>query len=216
VASRSLTPPTPQTPRADLTTKGRRLRWSPSRFPRRPSSIASAGPLRIPDPALIVLVGAAGAGKSTLAARLFAPSEILSSDAFREAVSGDAADQCATRLAFSILHRELERRLAARRLTVVDATNVEAPARRALLVRAALARVPAIAIVLALPATVVVARNAGRIGRVVDQGVVDRHLRRLGAALATDRLGAEGFAAVHVLTTPAEVDLLRIERVPAR
>jgi predicted kinase len=74
--------------------------------------------------------------------------------------------------------------------------------------------VPAIAIVLALPATVVAARNAGRTGRVVDQVVVDRHLRRLAAALATDRLGAEGFAAVHVLTTPADVDLLRIERVP--
>jgi predicted kinase len=159
-----------------------------------------------------VLVGAAGAGKSTLAARLFAPSEILSSDAYREAVSGDVADQRATRLAFSILHRELEKRLAARRLTVVDATNVEAPARRSLLVRAAAARVPAIAIVLALPAAVVEARNAGRIGRVVDQAVVDRHLRRLAAALATDRLAQEGFAAVHILTTPTEVDLLRTER----
>ena len=119
-----------------------------------------------------------------------------------------------TRLAFSILHRELEKRLVARRLTVVDATNVEAPARRALLVRAAAARVPAIAIVLALPATVVVARNAGRIGRIVDQAVVDRHLRRLEAALATYRLAAERFAAVYLLSTPAEVDALSIERVP--
>jgi predicted kinase len=212
VVSRSRIPPTPQ---AGLTTRARRPRSSPNRSPRRPSSIASAGPLRIPDPSLIVLVGAAGAGKSTLAARLFAPSEILSSDAYREAVSGDAADQRATRLAFSILHRELEKRLGARRLTVVDATNVEAPARQALVARAAAARVPAIAIVLALPATVVAARNAGRTGRVVDQAVVDRHLRRLAAALATDRLGAESFAAVHVLTTPADVDLLRIERVPA-
>jgi hypothetical protein len=42
---------------------------------------------------------------------------------------------------------------------------------------------------------------------------VDRHLDRLASALATGRLNAEGFAAVHVLTTPAEVDLLRIERV---
>jgi predicted kinase len=214
VASRSPTPPTPPTPRGRLTTRARRLRWSRSRSPRRPSSIASAGPLRIPDPSVIVLVGAAGAGKSTLAARLFAPSEVLSSDAFREAVAGDAADQGATRLAFRILHRELEKRLAARRLTVVDATNIEAPARRALLVRAAAARVPAVAIVLALPATVVAARNAGRIGRIVDQAVVDRHLRSLAAVLATDRLGAEGFAAVHVLRTATEVDLVRIERVP--
>ena len=44
--------------------------------------------LRLPDPALVVLVGAAGAGKSTLAARWFAPGEILSSDACRGLVAG--------------------------------------------------------------------------------------------------------------------------------
>ena len=203
------------TPQACPTTRARRLRWSPSGSPRRPSSIASAGQLRIPDPSLVVLIGAAGAGKSTLAARLFAPSEILSSDAYREAVSGDAADQRATRLAFSILHRELEKRLAAGRLVVVDATNVETAARRALLERATTAQVPAVAIVLALPATVVAARNAGRTGRIVDQAVVDRHLRRLATALATDRLGADGFAAVYVLRTAAEVDALEFERRPA-
>ncbi|HLQ48371.1 MAG TPA: AAA family ATPase [Candidatus Dormibacteraeota bacterium] len=163
----------------------------------------------------MVLIGAAGAGKSTLAARLFAPSEILSSDAYREAVSGDAADQRATRLAFSILHRELEKRLAAGRLVVVDATNVETAARRALLERATSARVPGIAIVLDLPATVVAARNAGRTGRIVDQVVVDRHLRRLATALAADRLGAEGFAAVYVLRTATEVDALEFTRVLA-
>lgn len=118
-------------------------------------------------------------------------------------------------MAFAILHREVERRLAARRLVVVDATNVEAAARRALLARAAAARLPAIAIVLALPATVVAARNGGRVGRIVDQSVVDRHLRRLAAALATDRLGHEGFAAVHLLTTAEEVDDFRIVRAAA-
>jgi hypothetical protein len=78
-----------------------------------------------------------------------------------------------------------------------------------------MARVPAIAIVLALPALVVAARNAGRIGRIVDQAVVDRHLRSLAAVLATDRLDREGFAAVHVLRTATEVDALEFERVPS-
>ena len=36
--------------------------------------------ITIQDPSLVVLVGAAGAGKSTLAARLFDPDEIVSSD----------------------------------------------------------------------------------------------------------------------------------------
>ena len=114
-----------------------------------------------------------------------------------------------------MLHRELDRRLAAGLLVVVDATNVESAARRALVTRAAAARIPAVAIVLALPAALVAARNAGRTGRVVDQLVVDRHLRRLASALADDLLRREGFAAVHVLTSAAELDAFRIERQPA-
>ena len=197
-------------------TKALPPRSSPIRSPHGPSSIDSPAPLRIPDPSLVVLVGAAGAGKSTLAARLFDPSEILSSDAYREAVSGDAANQGATRLAFRILHREVDRRLAAGRLVVVDATNVERAARRDLVARASAAGIPALAIVLALPAAVVSARNAARVGRHVDQAVVERHLDRLATALATGRLNGEGFAAAHVLETAADVDALHIERIPAR
>src|SRR5690349_9503009 len=104
--------------------------------------------IELPEPCLVVLVGAAGSGKSTLAARLFGPDEILSSDAYRARISGDAADQRVTRAAFQALHRELERRLAAGRSTVVDATNVTSFARRSLLRRAAQHGVAAIAIVL--------------------------------------------------------------------
>ena len=70
--------------------------------------------LTLPDPSMVVLIGAAGSGKSTLAAAHFAPDEILSSDAFREVIAGDARDQRATGAAFRALGRALERRLAAR------------------------------------------------------------------------------------------------------
>jgi predicted kinase len=173
-----------------------------------------AGPLRIPERALVVLVGAAGAGKTTFAARHFDPGDIVSSDALRIRLAGDEADQSRNRTVFSILHREVVRRLAARRLVVVDATNVETRARRELVGRARLADVPAIAIVLALPGDVVRTLNSTRTGRVVDAGVVDRHLQRVAEALDADFAG-EGFAAIHVVRSIDEADALVVELEPA-
>jgi predicted kinase len=164
--------------------------------------------LRLPDPALVVLIGAAGSGKSTLAARLFAADEILSSDAFRAMITGDEGDQRATRTAFSILHRQLDRRLTARLTTVVDATNVTAFARRGLVRRAATHGIPAIAIVLDLEPRVVLARNANRAGRVVPTEAVQRQLADLRGSVRSGALEAEGFTEVHVVRTPAELDAL--------
>jgi predicted kinase len=177
-----------------------------------------ADPIEIPVPGLVVMIGAAGAGKSTLAGRLFAPADVLSSDDLRAAVSGDAADQRATRTAFGILHREVRRRLAAGRLVVVDATNVERAARLPLLRLACAAGVPAVAIAIVPSAPEVHARNAGRAERVVPPDVVDRHLGRLAAlggdaaAIATG-LRAEGFSAVRVLSSAEEIAAASVRRV---
>ena len=178
-------------------------------------------PIEVPVPGLVALVGAAGAGKSTLAGRLFEPSDILSSDALRAAVSGDPADQRATRLAFDILHREVRRRLAAGRLVVVDATNVEPAARRALVRLASAAGAPAVAIVIAVPPEDVHRQNTRRPDRVVPAEIVDRHLvrlARLGAdpALISAALRAEGFAAAHVLATTDALHAIQIRRIVAR
>jgi protein phosphatase len=175
--------------------------------------------IAIPDPSLVVLAGAAGSGKSTFARRHFAADEVLSSDAFRGLVAGDPFDQAATAPAFAALHRELARRLHAGRLTVVDATNVSPRARRALLARAAAARVPAIAIVLDLPPEVVLARNAARPGRAaVPEDAVRAQLDALATTLRPDAggrpAGLAGFDAVHVLTTPGDVDRAALLRVP--
>jgi predicted kinase len=169
------------------------------------------------DPSLVVLVGAAGAGKTTFAARHFDPAEVLSSDAYRALIAGDESDQRATQAAFGRLHRELERRLAAGRLTVVDATSVEPHARRALLARAAAATVPATAIVFDLPVALVITRNAGRASRVVAEDVVRRHLARLRASLDGHDapIRAEGFADVVVLREPAEIEAVTVRRVRA-
>ena len=163
------------------------------------------------DPSVVVLIGAAGSGKTTFAARWFAPDDVLSSDALRERISGDAAEQRHTRTVFGIIGRTLEQRAAAGRLTVIDATSVRRADRRPYLASARRHGLPAIAIVFDLPAGVVHARNAGR-GRIVDRAVVDRHLAAVAMSADEDRLREEGFAAVTILHTPAEVDAMVVVR----
>src|SRR5690349_10884710 len=87
----------------------------------------------LPELALVALVGISGSGKSTFAARHFRPTQVLSSDFFRGLVADDENDQSASGDAFDALHYVAGKRLAAGRLTVVDATNVQPFARAALI-----------------------------------------------------------------------------------
>jgi predicted kinase len=176
-------------------------------------TIGGVTTILVPDPSLVLLVGAAGAGKTTFAARHFAADEVLSSDAYRALVSGDEANQAVSHVAFRILHRELERRLAKGLLTVVDATNITRHNRRQLIGRARSAGTPVAAIVLALPEDVVLARNAERARR-VDEDVVRDQLERVAATARDGVLTGEGCAAVCVLRTPEAVDAVVVGRLP--
>ena len=134
---------------------------------------------------------------------------VLSSDRFRGFVSGDEGDQRATRTAFALLHREVERRLAAGVSSVVDATNVTTFARRALLRRSSRHGVPAVALVFDLDPLLVLTRNATRAGRIVPRAAVEQQLDELARSLRGD-LAAEGFALVRVFRDPTEVDRVRL------
>jgi protein phosphatase len=118
--------------------------------------------ITIPDLSLVALVGMSGSGKSSFAARHFAGSEVLSSDFCRGLVSDDENDQSATEAAFEVLHFIAGKRLENGRLVVVDATNVQPEARRALIALAKRHHVLAVAIVLDVPEAVCAARNATR------------------------------------------------------
>jgi predicted kinase len=155
-------------------------------------------PPDVPPDALVLLVGPSGAGKSTWAARELPAEAVLSSDAFRALVAGDAADQAATADAFTVLHAVARARLRRGLLTVIDATNLTERARRTLLRLASGAGRPAVAVAFDVPLDRCLAQNAARPGRRVPDEVVRRHYREMRTALA--RLPSEGYASVLVLT----------------
>src|SRR6516162_1872762 len=111
-----------------------------------------------PDLSLVVLIGASGSGKSTFARKHFLPTEVISSDYCRALVSDDENNLAATDDAFEVLHFVAAKRLAAGRLTVVDATNVKPEDREPLVELARQYHCLPVAIVLNLPERVCRAR----------------------------------------------------------
>ncbi|MFE9412114.1 polynucleotide kinase-phosphatase [Streptomyces sp. NPDC006704] len=169
--------------------------------------------LAVTDLSLVVLVGASGSGKSTFARRHFKATEVLSSDFCRGLVADDENDQSASADAFDVLHHIAGKRLAAGRLTVIDATNVQAESRRQLIRLAREHDVLPIAIVLDLPEEVCAERNARRPDRAsMPRHVITRHRRELRRSLRG--LEREGFRKVHVLRSVEEVEnaVITIER----
>ncbi|GGS14045.1 polynucleotide kinase-phosphatase [Actinokineospora fastidiosa] len=170
--------------------------------------------LAIPDMALVVLIGASGSGKSTFARKHFAPTQVLSSDFFRGLVADDENDQTASADAFDALHYVAGKRLRAGRVTVVDATNVQREVRAQLVKLAREHHVLPVAIVLDLPESVCVERNAARPDRDFGAHVVRRHRTLLRKSLSG--LAREGFRRLHVLRGQSEVDEARIVIEPLR
>ena len=166
--------------------------------------------IEIPGDALVLLVGAAGSGKSTLAARLFPADAILSSDALRAELSGDPANQAASARAFRILHNRAAQRLARGQLTVIDATNISGSARRPLRRLAAGQGRPVVTLVLDLPAAVCLARNAGRIERIVPEAVIQRQLATLRRTIDQGQLVAEQPGRIVVLASPEAVEAMTV------
>jgi len=166
--------------------------------------------LTVPEFALVLLVGPSGAGKSGFAARHFLPTEVVSSDGCRALVSDDATDQSATGDAFEVLNLIVRKRLERRRLTVVDATNVQRSARAPLLALAKEFHALSAAVVFDLPEGVCIARNRERPDRDVGTHVVRRQFRDLKRS----NLKREGVRYVYTLRTPEEVEAATPVRQP--
>jgi protein phosphatase len=170
----------------------------------------AARDIDVPELSLVVLIGASGSGKSTFAAAHFAPTEVISSDFCRGLVADDENDQSASADAFDLLHFIASKRLAAGRLTVIDATNVQPESRKELIRLAREHDVLPVAIVLDLPEQLCESRNASRPDRKFGSHVIRRQRDQLRRSLRG--LEREGFRRVHVLRSPAEVDAALITR----
>jgi protein phosphatase len=164
----------------------------------------------IPDPALVVLVGPSGAGKTTFARRHFGRFEVLSSDRCRGLVADDEADQSATSDAFDVLHYIAARRLRRGRLVVVDATSVRPEARRPLIALAREYGATPVAIVFDLPEPVHHERIRNRSERVVGEHVIRRQAEQLRHSLTG--MEQEGFREVYVLRSTEQVAAVEVVR----
>lgn len=185
-----------------------------SAFPRIPRLLLRMPmKLAIPEFALVALVGASGSGKSTFARKHFRPTEIISSDFCRGLVSDDENDQSATRDAFDVVYFIAEKRLTARRFTVIDATNVQREARLPIIELARRFNCALAAIVLNLPEEVCRQRNFARPDRTVEPHVISRQHENLRRSIPV--LESEGFRPVSILSSQEEIDGAIIERIPA-
>lgn len=127
-------------------------------------------------------------------------------------MSDDENNQTVSNEAFDILHFIASRRLLLKRLTVVDATNVQPEARKPLIKLAREYHCLPVAIVLDVPESLCRERNAKRLDRDFGGHVIARQRRDLKNAIRN--LQREGFRHVYNLKSEAEIARVSLTRVP--
>jgi predicted kinase len=167
----------------------------------------SSTAIELPAFCLVVMVGISGSGKSTFTRRHFLPTQILSSDSFRSLVSDDPNDQSATIDAFDSLYVVLEKRLARKRITIIDATNLRPQDRQGYVQLAARFQCPVIAVVLDIPVDECLLRNAARCDRNLEPQILQLQSASLRVHLGG--LEQEGFDRVHVFSSSEDIGMTR-------
>jgi alkanesulfonate monooxygenase SsuD/methylene tetrahydromethanopterin reductase-like flavin-dependent oxidoreductase (luciferase family)/predicted kinase len=147
----------------------------------------------LPDPALVMLVGPSGSGKSAWAAERYRPHEVVSSDRLRALVGSGEHDLDASADAFALLDQITSARMRRGLTTVVDTLGLDSARRRGYLERARSNGMPAVAVLLDTDPAECRRRNRAR-DRGVPAAVLDAQMRRMRTA-ATEIRG-EGWDVV--------------------
>src|SRR5215211_7823943 len=132
---------------------------------------------QLPDPAVVVLAGAAGSGKSTWATERFRTAEVVSSDALRAAVGSGPADLDASVEAFELLDQIVAARLRRSLTTVIDTLGLDQPRRISYLQLSRSAELPAVLVIMNTPDRLCRERNRLR-DRPVPAPVLADQLRK--------------------------------------
>jgi alkanesulfonate monooxygenase SsuD/methylene tetrahydromethanopterin reductase-like flavin-dependent oxidoreductase (luciferase family)/predicted kinase len=156
---------------------------------------------RIPEPAVVVLVGASGSGKSTWAQARYRRQEIVSSDDLRGVIGSGRHDLDATDDAFRLLDQIVAARTSRSLTTVIDTLGLDVDKRMSYLALARRAGLPAVAVLFDTPAELSRQRNANR-DRPVPAPALTRQSKQARGAVA--ELESEAWdRVVTVMSGPA-------------
>lgn len=153
----------------------------------------------LPRPALVVLVGPSGAGKTTWARTHFAANEVVSADALRATVGSGEGDLDASVDAFAVLDTVVAARLRRGLTTVIDTLGLDGDRRRTAVALGRRAGLPCVAVVFTTALEVCRTRNRAR-----DRPVPAPALRSQHRRTAEIELGDDGFDRILRVDTAGE------------
>ncbi len=157
----------------------------------------------MPDPALVVLVGASGSGKTTWAGTHYRAQEIVSSDALRAVVGSGEHDLDASVDAFALLEQIVAARTRRGLTTVVDTLGLDAARRRPWRELAQAAGLPGVVLLFGADAATCRRRNRAR-DRPVPAAVFEGQLQKMRTV--RDEIAAEGWDAVVDVADAGELE----------
>ncbi len=160
--------------------------------------------LYLEEHSLIMLAGLPGAGKSTFANKWFSPSQVVSSDFYRDKVCDDENSMEASKDAFRIVDLITKSRLKRKKLVVLDATNLMKRYRLKYLRMAEKFQAKSILIFLDLPLELCVERDGKRQNRTVGRSVILEHFQHLQQS--HQEIPIEGYSKIICLSGTEKID----------